>query len=54
MMTRQPLWTNELSDTAHQEAIAPGTKITMQNWQQYKAYMFPGIIAGQVFLEDAR
>jgi hypothetical protein len=33
-----------LADTAHQGTIAPGTTITMQNWQQYKQYMPVGMI----------
>lgn len=34
-----------LAMTEHQGTIAPGTKITMQNWQQYKQFMPPGMIA---------
>ena len=34
-----------LADTANQTTIPPGTKITMQNWQQYKQFMPVGMIA---------
>ncbi len=34
-----------LNMTEHQGTIAPGTKITLQNWQQYKQFMPPGMIA---------
>jgi hypothetical protein len=33
-----------LADTAIQGTIPPGTKITMQNWQQYKQFMPVGMI----------
>ncbi len=33
-----------LKMTEHQGTITPGTKITMQNWQQYKQFMPPGMI----------
>ncbi len=35
-----------LCSTAHgaQDSIAPGTKITMQNWQQYQSFMAPGMV----------
>ncbi|MGH7931745.1 MAG: DUF1329 domain-containing protein, partial [Candidatus Binataceae bacterium] len=33
-----------LTATAHQGAIKPGTEINMQNWQQYKEFMPPGMI----------
>ncbi len=36
---------NWVAATAHQEgAIAPGTRITMRNWQQYQQYMPLGMI----------
>jgi hypothetical protein len=34
-----------LADTANQGAIPPGTKITTQNWQQYKQFMPVGMAA---------
>jgi hypothetical protein len=34
-----------MTDTANQTTIPPGTKITMQNWQQYKQFMPVGMIA---------
>src|ERR1700736_3553623 len=34
-----------LADTANQGTIPPGTKITMQNWQQFKQFMPVGMIA---------
>jgi len=34
-----------LADTANQTTIPPGTKITTQNWQQYKQFMPVGMIA---------
>ena len=33
-----------LTATQNQGTIAPGTSITMQNWQQYKQYMPLGMI----------
>ncbi|MGH7935368.1 MAG: DUF1329 domain-containing protein [Candidatus Binataceae bacterium] len=33
-----------LAATANQGTIKPGTAITMQNWQQYKQFMPPGMI----------
>jgi uncharacterized protein DUF1329 len=41
-----PLWSSALAqETAgEQAAIPPGTKITMQNWQQYKQFMPDGMI----------
>jgi hypothetical protein len=32
-------------DSAQDSAIPPGTKITMQNWQQYKQFMPDGMVA---------
>jgi len=34
-----------LKATEHQGTITSGTKITMQNWQQYKQFMPPGMIS---------
>src|SRR5467141_1773531 len=34
-----------MADTANQDTIPSGTKITMQNWQQYKQFMPVGMIA---------
>lgn len=34
-----------LAATAHQGTIAPGTKINMSNWRQYRQFMPPGMIA---------
>ena len=42
-----PLWSLVLAQetAAEQTAIPPGTKITMQNWQQYKQFMPEGMVA---------
>ena len=34
-----------LTTTKNQGAIPAGTKITMQNWQQYKQFMPEGMVA---------
>jgi hypothetical protein len=44
MMMQRPSWTNG-SPLPPIRTIAPGTKITMQNWEQYNAYMPPRMIA---------
>jgi hypothetical protein len=35
---------NWVAATAHQATLAPGTRITMRNWQQYQQYMPLGMI----------
>ncbi len=42
-----PLWSSALSQEAagEQAALPPGTKITIQNWQQYKQFMPDGMVA---------
>lgn len=37
---------NQLADADSPETIAPGTKITLQNWQQYRKFIPVGLQAG--------